>query len=77
MEMRWARQWSLYSHQLAREHLELSAFRIYLALKSRLHVKVDFIIFHIILRAAVIADYKIIMDILNIFIGAWAIHHVT
>ena len=27
-------------------------------------------IFHIILRAAVIADYKIIMDILNIIIGA-------
>ena len=29
-------------------------------------------IFHIILRAAVIADYKIIMDILSIIIGAWA-----
>ena len=29
-------------------------------------------IFHIILRAAVIVDYKIIMDILNIIIGAWA-----
>ena len=28
-------------------------------------------IFHIILRAAVIVDYKIIMDILNIIIGAW------
>ena len=29
-------------------------------------------IFHIILRAAVIAGYKIIMDILNIIIRAWA-----
>ena len=28
-------------------------------------------IFHITLWAAVIADYKIIMDILNIIIGAW------
>ena len=27
--------------------------------------------------AAVIADYKIIMDILNIIIGAWAAHQVT
>ena len=34
-------------------------------------------IFHIILRAAVIADYKIIMDLLNIIIGAWAAHQVT
>ena len=34
-------------------------------------------IFHIILRAAVIADYKIIMDILNIIIGAWAVRQVT
>ena len=33
--------------------------------------------FHIILRAAVIADYKIIMDILNIIIGAWAARQVT
>ena len=31
---------------------------------------------HIILRAAVIADYKIIMDILNIIIGAWAARQV-
>ena len=30
-----------------------------------------------VLRAAVIADYKIIMDILNIIIGAWAAHQVT
>ena len=29
-------------------------------------------IFHIILRVRVIADYKIIMDKLNIIIGAWA-----
>ena len=34
-------------------------------------------IFHIILRAAVIADYKIIMDILNIIVGAWAVRQVT
>ena len=34
-------------------------------------------IFHIILWAAVIADYKIIMDILNIIIGAWAARKVT
>ena len=34
-------------------------------------------IFHIILRAAVIADYKIIMDILNIIIGAWAARQMT
>ena len=34
-------------------------------------------IFHIILRAAVIADYRIIMNILNIFIGAWAARQVT
>ena len=33
--------------------------------------------FHTILRAAVIADYKTIIDILNIIIGAWAAHHVT
>ena len=33
--------------------------------------------FHIILRAAVIADYKIIMYILNIIIGAWAARQVT
>ena len=34
-------------------------------------------IFHIILWAAVIADYKIIMDILNIIIGAWTARQVT
>ena len=34
-------------------------------------------IFHIILGAAVIADYKIIMDILNIIIGARAARQVT
>ena len=34
-------------------------------------------IFHIILRAAVIADYKIIMDILIIIIGAWAARQLT
>ena len=34
-------------------------------------------IFHIILRAAVIADYKIIMDILNIITWAWAARQVT
>ena len=34
-------------------------------------------IFHIILRAAVIADYKIVMVILNIIIGIWAAHQVT
>ena len=33
--------------------------------------------FHIILRAAVIADYKIIMNILNIITGAWAARQVT
>ena len=33
--------------------------------------------FHIILRATVIADYKINMDILNIIIGEWAAHQVT
>ena len=32
---------------------------------------------HIILRAAVIADYKIVMHILNIIIGAWAVRQVT
>ena len=32
---------------------------------------------HIILRAAVIADYKIMMDILNIIIGKRAAHQVT
>ena len=31
----------------------------------------------LILLPAIIADYKIIMDILNIIIGAWAAHHVT
>ena len=34
-------------------------------------------IFHIILRAAVIADYRIIMDILNINTGEWAGRQVT
>ena len=34
-------------------------------------------IFHIILWAAVIADYKIIMDILNTIIGAWAARQKT
>ena len=34
-------------------------------------------IFLIILLAAVIADYKIIIDILNIIIEAWAAHQVT
>ena len=33
--------------------------------------------FHIILQAAVIADYKIIMDMLNIIIGEWAARQVT
>ena len=32
-------------------------------------------IFYIILRAAVIADYRIIMAILNIIIGAWTSPH--
>ena len=34
-------------------------------------------IFHIMLQAAVIAYYKIIMDILNIIIGSWATRQVT
>ena len=34
-------------------------------------------IFHIILRAAVISDYRIIMDILNIITGTWAARQVT
>ena len=34
-------------------------------------------IFHIILRVVVIADYKIIMDILNIIIGAWKARQMT
>ena len=44
---------------------------------STFWVRGSIYIFHIILRAAVIADYKIIMDILNIIIGAWAAHQVT
>ena len=39
---------------------------------STIWVRGPIYIFHIILRAAVIADYKIIMDTLNIIIGAWA-----
>ena len=39
---------------------------------STFRVRGSIYIFHIILRATVIADYKIIMDILNIIIGAWA-----
>ena len=34
-------------------------------------------IFHIILRVAVIADYKIFMYILNIILGAWSARQVT
>ena len=44
---------------------------------STFRVRGPIYIFHIILRAAVIADYKIIMDILNIIIGAWAARQVT
>ena len=44
---------------------------------STFRVRGPIYIFHIILRAAVIADYKIIMDILNIIIGTWAARQVT
>ena len=44
---------------------------------STFRVRGPIYIFHIILRAAVIADYKIILDILNIIKGAWASHQVT
>ena len=44
---------------------------------STFWVRGSIYIFHIILRAAVIADYKIIMDILNIIRGAWAARQVT
>ena len=39
---------------------------------STFHVRGPIYIFHIFLRATVFADYKIIMDILNIIIGEWA-----
>ena len=44
---------------------------------STFRVRGSIYIFHIILRTAVIADYKIIMDILHIIIGAWAARQVT
>ena len=55
--------------------LTVSALRMYLLYfleqgYSTFCVRGPIFIFHIILRAAVIADYKIIMDILNNIIGA-------
>ena len=44
---------------------------------STFSVRGPIYIFHINMRAAVIADYKIIMTILNIIIGAWAARQVT
>ena len=49
---------------------------IYTRGSSTFWVRGPIYIFHIILRATVIADYKIIMDILNIIIGAWAARQV-
>ena len=55
---------------LPKSQLILQLFRCFLT--SQLILQPSIYIFLIILRAAVIADYKIIMDILNIIIGTWA-----
>ena len=44
---------------------------------STFRVRGPIYIVHIILWAAVTADYRIMMDILNIIIGAWAAHYPT